>query len=483
MFEKPIGHLASHESGHVDEIGGAVFSKLYGADKIPGIADAVFTIYEGINYSTTQEQWLKIGVIPFGFTEGDFDDKVNGVRIPGECTTTRTLKQLGVDKAPELQRLKEEIFICDTNNGVPMTALAELVKISGRKMPKGQASSTYMFELTLRWFQTVIEIEKLGHDVSTLEKGEKSLTDMYTAFKKRYKYDKKYQPQCIARIEDAIKKSENNLRRVTELAFIVRAMQRLGIDKDGEKNLSEWVRFLVESMLDDQEAFHVELTRQEKLGEKCGRHKNDKFMVAFAPYRRSGYDLKLKCVLVESDSRLAHKVARRLGAHVVAVRKSDGHVHISCHNDSMPGINMSNVARMLRWSELSPGDRKKADWKSLGVRGNNADAPNWFFFWEGQMVMNGSLTNPNVVSSRLSNAAIMDILLHGFDPVECLKWQKKKRGKKVDDMYVDLQFNGKLSRREWLMTPMGKKARHEHNLFDGKTSRASEELVESAWDR
>lgn len=135
----------------------------------------------------------------------------------------------------------------------------------------------------------------------------------------------------------------------------------------------------------------------------------------------------LKMVSVVSDNPLMNKFARSAQGGYVAIiiqQQTSGNVQI--FTDKRFGIDLRDVVRMIRLEEQKAnGELITTDWRELEVEGKIEGIEEWYYHREGQMLLNGSLTAPNVPPTRLSLKQIKEIVGIGvnsqaFEPSRAL---------------------------------------------------------------
>lgn len=124
-----------------------------------------------------------------------------------------------------------------------------------------------------------------------------------------------------------------------------------------------------------------------------------------------------RLVAIQSDLENIHKYARSESgarAAVVIQRRSGGNVSI--HGDKKPGVDLNETAKLLRLAEQAAKGRiVTSDDERLTSEGQVPGAEEWFYHKRGQMLLNGSLTAPDVPPTHLSLDQIRELVLAGFD--------------------------------------------------------------------
>jgi hypothetical protein len=127
---------------------------------------------------------------------------------------------------------------------------------------------------------------------------------------------------------------------------------------------------------------------------------------------------RLRVVIIDSDEDGIHKYARsEYGARaaIVIQRRSSGNVAI--FGNKQAGVDLREAARLIRLAEreakglpLAPEDER------LLAEGYAPGAEEWFYHRQGQMLLNGSLTQADVPPTRLSLDRIAELVKIGVDP-------------------------------------------------------------------
>jgi len=128
-----------------------------------------------------------------------------------------------------------------------------------------------------------------------------------------------------------------------------------------------------------------------------------------------------KMVIIESDSEHVSKAARNksgLDAAIVVQKRSTGNVQI--FSNKRHGLQLYDLAQMLRLEEQALADKVvTTDWAQLRAEGKIEGAEEWYFHHEGQMLLNGSLSAPDVSPTRISLDQIKAAITIAVNP-KCL---------------------------------------------------------------
>jgi len=127
---------------------------------------------------------------------------------------------------------------------------------------------------------------------------------------------------------------------------------------------------------------------------------------------------RLRVVSIDSDEDGIHKYARsEYGARaaVVIQRRSTGNVAV--FGNKQAGVDMREAAKLLRLAEQAANGRTvTTDEERLVADGQVPGAEEWFYHKQGQMLLNGSLTQADVPPTRLSLDRITELVKIGIDP-------------------------------------------------------------------
>lgn len=112
---------------------------------------------------------------------------------------------------------------------------------------------------------------------------------------------------------------------------------------------------------------------------------------------------ELKILTIEGDGRTTFKAAIRQlkeGLAALIQRQPTGHVQI--YTNGRSSARLQEVARLLRMAEL----RRQSKPSNLDGRTSRQDGfidavPEWYYFRIGEMLLNGSLTNPDMPATQI----------------------------------------------------------------------------------
>jgi hypothetical protein len=127
---------------------------------------------------------------------------------------------------------------------------------------------------------------------------------------------------------------------------------------------------------------------------------------------------RFRMVTIDSDEDGIHKYARSdygAKAAVVIQRRSSGNVAVFGNRHA--GVDLREVAKLIRLAEReAKGLEVVHDEERLTAEGHALGAEEWFYHRQGQMLLNGSLTQADVPATRLALDRIAELVKIGLDP-------------------------------------------------------------------
>lgn len=129
---------------------------------------------------------------------------------------------------------------------------------------------------------------------------------------------------------------------------------------------------------------------------------------------------RLKIVSVVSDNSAILRASRFLEIAVLVQQNTSGNVQIYTNKKcNVPPLD--DLARILRLTEQEL--RKEvitSDWNVLAQAGTVPGAPEWYYFRQGNMLLNGSLTAANtptkILMERIVRAVVIALDVRSFEP-------------------------------------------------------------------
>ncbi len=127
----------------------------------------------------------------------------------------------------------------------------------------------------------------------------------------------------------------------------------------------------------------------------------------------------LTLVVAESDNTNLQQFARSnhgVNADIVIQKNSSGNVQIFSNQRSR--LDLCEVVKMLRLEEQkAKGKVLVTDWTILETAGKLPEIQEWYYHEPAQMVLNGSLSLPDVEPTKLSLDKITDIVKTAMNPI------------------------------------------------------------------
>jgi len=127
---------------------------------------------------------------------------------------------------------------------------------------------------------------------------------------------------------------------------------------------------------------------------------------------------RLRIVTIDSDEDGIHKYARsEYGARaaIVIQRRSSGNAAV--FGNKQAGVDLREATKLIRLAEReAKGLEFASDDERLLAEGYAPGAEEWFYHKQGQMLLNGSLTQADVPATRLSLDRIAELVKIGIDP-------------------------------------------------------------------
>lgn len=196
-----------------------------------------------------------------------------------------------------------------------------------------------------------------------------------------------------------------------DLTKVVKVMHRL--DPKSPRRTLQWAMKAVRALIENQMKF---LTTT--LGE---------FNHLARVERITGpRNAELTIASIESDDKRMNELARSsygCNAAVVIQRSSGGNIRIytSEYQRKKFGFRLDDVVSMIRLEEQKKReDVKLADSKELRKEGTLPQIPQWFYFVDGQMLLNGSTTNtvePTVLTlQEVTDLVVTALSVNSFHP-------------------------------------------------------------------
>ncbi len=396
-----IKNVVLHQNAHLDEYLALYLLQLHGEQSFPGIGKAELGYYTSA-MSGDDNLYDSRGILPLGCGRGRFDEHKTGCE--DQTATSLVASHLQVDAKPELQRLLQESFLCDKKRGASRTQLAEQIKLWNR-VHLGPSKS-----LILRFVRLALDaiVNQETHHPEQVP-GEKSFPSMFTEMEVQDLFDDDPKIRRVLR-KFVDESTQNKDKAVTELSHIVECLWRKHNDAEV---VGEFVEFALSAMQTEQVEFQEQVTILRKLRP---------IHITYG----DGCECTAPLVIVESESRLAQKAARYLGASIILVRNPKSHNCQIFSSADIDCLNLDNAVSMIRWLELPLDKKYCTPWHSLGVPEEHAHVPHWHYFKKGEMLFNGSESH-DAPPTSLTTTALVDVLRHAFCYPLLKKWCSERR--------------------------------------------------------
>lgn len=408
-----IKTILTHLRPHLDEIAGIYQLRNWGNGRFQGVQDACikFLTTSRLPNNVRPKTLEKKGILPLGVGGGLLDEHPSliGKRKHGECAATLVAHALRIDHDQTLMKILAEVTHCDTTNLVKPTQLASLVKLRHRQNPDNA-------EKVIAWAMIAIDaLYKQGaQQISrVIDRGEVRLifTELTTAHNWGH-------TEALKQVQNAIAKSDGEAHlSLTELAHLYKVLKGVS----GVCSAEDWVREVIVDMYNDSQMF-FEAVKVLSTSEVVEIH---------TPRCR------LPLAIVHSDNEHVSNASRSSwgGCNAVTIqRNSKGNVYISLNTRHKTIREMKFDTRtmlddmvcMLRSREAKRrGRHNPGTWENLSRDGVVKVAPVWYYPKGNGIILNGSVTTPDVKPTRLTISEIVEIAQHAFHPALVRQWQEK----------------------------------------------------------
>ncbi|MDD3434414.1 MAG: hypothetical protein PHD96_00600 [Candidatus Pacebacteria bacterium] len=180
------------------------------------------------------------------------------------------------------------------------------------------------------------------------------------------------------------------------------AVQLLNSEVQDFQVVYDWLTFLLEPYYQQQVKFFAD-TREEF--EKVAQTEN-----VLGPNGKN-----YKMVTVISDNEQMNKVARQEGAAIIIQKCLRGNVQI--FTNQKYGLTLFDIVQIIRLEEQKKkGKLITTDWRLLSQEGTIPGVEEWYFQVQGQMMLNGSLSHPEISPTKLSLEEIKRLVRIGLNP-------------------------------------------------------------------
>jgi hypothetical protein len=126
----------------------------------------------------------------------------------------------------------------------------------------------------------------------------------------------------------------------------------------------------------------------------------------------------LRVVTIASDEDGIHKYARsEYGARAAVVIQQRSTGNVAVFGSKQAGVDLREAAKLIRMAEReAKGLPPAPDEERLLAEGYAPGAEEWFYYRQGQMLLNGSLTQADMPATRLDLDRISELVKVGIDP-------------------------------------------------------------------
>ncbi len=405
MIRNVIRVIVTHPAPHEDEEMAITCIRKDETGRFPGAAQAsVVTVRDEkeLEQYASRSDTLFIGV---GARFRDqckgrvFDDHGRGVK--DKCATDLVAEELGLDKDPRFVQLLGDVRNHDLKRHQPPMSLAAVLKtvneIKGEKVgiAWGLDATSVLYDSTISASAVTVRVDEFAEIVS-----EACAQIGRTSGMKSERF------QLLLKWFEASGKT----KVITDIGRIFSIMFAKPHPLDVEKAM-RWLKCAAESIIRNQ----VEFLRA--FDQFRGDRQEMQIQADF-PILGNGHMAKspIRVAFIGSDSCQFQKVFRAKdagGCEILIQRNSRGQVCIFT-DSALSRFDLSDLVRMLRWREIEKTTRQPSGWRDLGEPNALECAPEWFYFKEGNMILNGGKSNPNVRPTRLSNQEIAGIVALAF---------------------------------------------------------------------
>lgn len=428
--------IKTHKNCHNDELVAIMLLLIFGELMYPGISNAIVQYISDPN-SVDGEAEMLLNVICVG-VGGYIYDEHNKPR-PGVFMSCARLvaEHLGIMHIPEVRNLIEWVSYADSTKDVRKYEVSTLVKQWHRLRP-GQEREVY-----LRHRQIMADV--LRYDRGDVRRGKRTFTMTELADKVTLEIGSKItnvptpDPNAVKALDivtKALKAADHKELRPLEIFRVFNIWQEL-IPVEHHMMVTRMVMRIVEDMIaretwfqTTRENLRARLKSKEKrfvnihLGRSLSprqlRVLNDseasQFVASDYPLAdKQPQENRLRCIIENTDDAEFAAAARSLGADLVIVQNSRGNVQVFVNSHKNPNLDLSRAMGVIRIRELIV--RKKGAGKNPPSKlywqkpGKVSEVPQWYYHWEGQMLLNGSdQSSTDVEPTMLTTRQIFNII-------------------------------------------------------------------------
>ena len=383
--KQTVEGFAIHCRGHQDEYCGIWEFLTFGRDIIPIVRNSQihFLKKDWINYPKS--------VVPIGIGFGEYDDHRPTGRLQNTCSALLVGQTLRIANKPGVNELLGEVLWCDTKPKVFPTQLANLIKA------KHRIQSGQMEHGTYRWALDAFDAIVFGKYDEKFD---------IRAALEQFWHDGKWSMQSSANyhaageVDNQVNQAYDSRNSfVTGLASIA-AMMKMEIR-------SEWLDTAFKVMIRDAELYGQAITEV-----------NEKATVIEVETENGPEPVYLLKTDNEHITKAA--VSTKAGkASIVIVRDFDGHTCVLANPHR--GMMLADFTVMVRMAEYEARTGKKLLFSEADGPGTRSVCPEWHLAF-GNMLLNGSLTHPDVPASNLSLEKLGEIASSAFTRAKRDAW-------------------------------------------------------------
>jgi|GEM_PF-604150 len=457
--------LVIHAQPHLDEVCAIWLLRRFGQDEYPGCDTAKIVCWTTGGETPdgrSADEWEAEGYLALGLARGRFDEhpEMNGGRghNPEDCTSMLVAKDLGVSGDPALTDILSFVNENDLKGKSLPFDLASLIRDLNKEFPDAP-------ERVIEWGSEALEVKYraaeqvlAGNDQDS-ELGVDEVCAVWLLRKFGVRHDPdiaKYPIKLMGPGEDsgewtsqgymvvhvggderscdiaaeAMKvKDDPSLSQILhysrthlkgrigplELPSIIASF--CAVHPDEYERAFKWSSTAFDTKHVVQQMFHSAKEDYEKAIKEENYIGSRKVMI----------------VTFESDNPAVSRYARskKFGCNAAVVIQKNSKGQVQVYASKRHGVNLDDVAKMLRLHEQRV---KKnictTDWRELGAHGRVTGAEEWWFHKEAGMLLNGSLSAPDVPPTNLDLETIRDIVAVGINP-QAMPDDCRKRGRCV----------------------------------------------------
>jgi hypothetical protein len=372
LITQNVDKLITHFRPHQDELCGAWQFYRFGEPTYVGASTA--------NVQFVKADWKRYpkNVIALGIGFGPFDEhRCFGGRIPDECCATLVNKRL----RPQLDfdGLLGEVLWCDTNGGVSPTQLANLIKAKHRvNNGKNQLG-------TLRWAYDAFDAIVSGEQDESFD-----ICADWNQFFQAGKFTTRDDivKKVTLDVIDAFNRQDDFLTEIASVAAFMKPEIR-----------ASWLPVAFKIMLRDAELF------DEALAEINTKARYDEIPTKDGP--------EPLCIIETDSEHATAAFSAKAGlAALLITRSSVGHTCVFVSPRS--ALPTTFLAGMIRMAEYKAWTGRSLPFDKACCEGTLKECPQWHLA-NRKMLLNGSLTHPDVSPSKLSLDTLVSIASVVYD--------------------------------------------------------------------